>query len=126
MNNSKKKILIGIAVILLLVTLIVIFLGNREKEPIDNKNNGTPVAEISKTFSKVNDYKEYFSIENTISQTLALTEAFFAKEIYTNNDSTTRYYIVNGCITEVLMDDETTNYNKSVNYLLIVGMRNNN
>jgi len=131
MNNSKNKILIGIVVVLLIVTLIVIYLGTRESElnnsnnPDNNNPNNNNIAEISKSFSKVKNYNEFFSVQNTINDNLEITQSYICKEIYTNNDSTTKYYFVNGSITESLMDDETTNYEESVNYLLIVKPFNN-
>lgn len=120
MKNTKKIILIVLIILCGIITVVAFLLGENDNNNGNNNNNiNNDNYEISKSFTKVNDYREFFSIQNTVNDNLELTENFYALEIYTNNDSKLNYYFVKGKLIEVLMDDETTSYN-NVNYLLMV------
>lgn len=120
MKDTKKIIIIVVAIICGILTIIALLLGNKENNNSNNNsNNNNENYQISKTFTKVNEYEEFFSIQNTINGNLELTTHFNALEMYSNNDSKVNYYFVKGTLSQVLMDDETSSY-KSVVYLLIV------
>ena len=56
---------------------------------------------------------------SSISETLNLTEQYYALEMYVNDDVKLKYYFVKGHVAEVEMDDETAKL-KNANYLVIV------
>ena len=130
MKNTKKIILIILVIFCAIITGVAFLLGENVNNNNNNSNNNITNSnnnknyEISKNITKVNDYEEFFSIQNTINDNVEMTESFYALEIYTNSDSKLNYYFIKGKLIEVLMDDETTSY-ENANYLLILDRNTN-
>ena len=69
MKNEKKYIIIILVSIFSLTTLLVIYFSNQSNNVDVDPNLNNPNLNQGKTFKKVNDYEEFFSVQNTINNT---------------------------------------------------------
>lgn len=128
MKDRKKIILIILAILTILIILLVLFLnlkgGNNSTGNTGNQGNvnigdGNATSN-QKKFKKVDDYEEFFSIQNTLNDTENLSVSYVIKELYLNQISDTKYYFINCNTFESDMILETVNYKKNNYYLVIV------
>lgn len=124
MKDRKKIILIILAIVFILIIILAIILGMRNNNSnIIDGNNNESMSNNQKTFKKVDNYKEFFSIQNTLNDNKKLSTSYVITELYLNQIGNTKYYFINCSSFESDMFLETINYDNNNYYLLIA---NNN
>lgn len=121
MKNGKKTIIITLILIFVLITILVIYLSSKaENNPNKNNING---VNNEKIFKKVDDYDEFFSVQNTLNDGNELNTSFVIQELYLNRISNTKYYFIKCSKLKSDIGAETIDYDKNIYYILIA---NNN
>jgi len=121
MKNSKKIIIIILICIFTFITLLVIYLSSINENKPENPSSAN--TNNSKIFKKVDDYEEFFSIQNTLNNGNELNTSFVIQELYLNRISNTKYYFIKCSKLKSDIGAETIDYDKDIYYILIV---NNN
>lgn len=123
MEKTKKIIIITLICIFIFITILVIFLNSHEEDKNNTNNINNNETTMKNYFKKVNNYDEFFSIQNTLNNSNQLNTSYIIQELYLNRIGKTKYYFINCSELESDVGAEIIDYTKNNYYLIIV---NNN
>lgn len=131
MKNNQKIILILIIPILIFTSFIAIFISSNMEDNNANVNNTSNKPIINKQISRLNDYDEFYTVQNTINTIYSNIEKpnelikYFDNEYVVSNNlnenNILNFLNINMDNYSITIEEIYYNYNSEITYYFIKG-----